>query len=64
MDEFIKNKTNFNLVNRIGKAPISGVVVEKCDALNKQSVINVWQNASTVYKCLGLPYNEWKENYQ
>lgn len=62
MDELVKNNQSIILVNRSGIAPISdNVKVVKCDALNKQDVINVCQNASTVYHCLGLPYNEWKE---
>ena len=64
MDELLKRKKNIVLVNQSGKAPVSNnVPIIKCNALNKQSVINVCQNAKTVYHCLGLPYNEWKVKF-
>lgn len=61
MNELKKSRRNFILVNRSGKAPIPNVAVEKCDALNKQDVVKVCQNASSIYHCIGLPYKEWKD---
>ena len=58
----LKDNKNIILVNRSGKVSTSNnVQLIKCDALDKNSVINVCQNANTIYHCLGLPYNQWKE---
>lgn len=64
MEELIKDNKNIILVNRSSKfSTPKNVQLVQCDALNKNSVMNVCQNANTIYHCLGLPYNQWKEKF-
>ncbi|WP_347553053.1 NAD-dependent epimerase/dehydratase family protein (plasmid) [Pseudalkalibacillus hwajinpoensis] len=64
MEELLKQGKSVRVINKSGKALVpNGVECMKCDVKDLDQLRNSLHNATIIYHCLGLPYQDWQTQF-
>ncbi|WP_416150302.1 NAD-dependent epimerase/dehydratase family protein [Salipaludibacillus sp. HK11] len=64
MEELLKQGKSVKVISKSGKASVpNGVECMKCDVKDLDQLRNSLHNASIIYHCIGLPYQDWQTQF-